>query len=339
MFSPVIGGMLIPQTAYGSGVNQSVADNESLAVYAQGTWHATGKLDLTLGLRHTEDDRRNRIIQQSASATGAALPPGVYKTDYGKTNYSLIASYSITPDVMVYAKTATGYVAGGVMSGIPYDPEELTSYELGIKSQFLDNRLRVNAAGYYMDYEDAQAQLFIDGVQLFVNAAESTIQGLELEVEAIPLDGLTLSATLGITDFTNGKFVLGGVDMADDFRNIYTPKRAWRLSGQYDLPWSVFGATPFLRLDARHSSTAYALAQKSPDPVLDRLAVTKAHWILDARAGIASLPLGRTTANISMWAKNLLDKDDVVDFAPEVINRTGQFINSRTVGVDLAIEL
>ncbi len=342
IMKPIANGVAEPawfDSIFGTGTNESIADNESVAIYAQGTWHATDKLDLTAGIRRTEDTRETEIVQAAGAAAGGALQPGVYDTDYGKTNYTLIASYTFREDFMAYAKFATGYVAGGVMSSIPYGPEEVESYELGLKSQWLDNRLRVNGAAFFMDYTDLQVQTFIDGVQNFQNAGKAEITGLELEVDAIPLDGLTLSGTLGWTDFEYKEFFLSGVDMSDVVRNTYTPEWNARLSAQYDFEALGFGGVPYVRFDSRWRSEADITAQPLADPVLSDIAVTDEHWIVDARLGIIDIPLNDTTMAVSLWAKNLLDEDDIVDFGPEVINQTGQFINERTYGVDFSIAL
>ena len=190
-----------------------------------------------------------------------------------------------------------------------------------------------------MDYTDLQVQTFIDGVQNFQNAGSAEITGLELEVDAVPLDGLTLSGTLGWTDFEYQEFLMGGVDVSDDIRTTYTPEWNTRLSAQYDFASLGFGGTPFVRLDSRWRSEADITAQPLADPVLSDIAVTDDHWIVDARVGIVDVPLSNTTMGVSLWAKNLLDEDDIIDFGPEVINQTGQFINERTVGVDFSISL
>ena len=92
-------------------------------------------------------------------------------------------------------------------------------------------------------------------------------------------------------------------------------------------------------LDSRWRDEADITAQPLEDPVLADLAVTEDHWIVDARVGVVDIPLRETTMGVSVWAKNLLDEDDIIDFGPEVINQTGQFINERTVGVDFSISL
>ncbi|MBK7171619.1 MAG: TonB-dependent receptor [Gammaproteobacteria bacterium] len=341
IMKPIDDGVAEPawfDSIFGTGTNESITDNESVAIYAQGTWHATDKLDLTAGIRRTEDTRETEIVQAVGAAGGGALQPGVYDTDFGKTNYTLIASYTFREDLMAYAKFATGYVAGGVMSSIPYGPEEVESYELGLKSQWLDNRLRVNAATFFMDYTDMQVATFIDGVQNYENAGKAEITGLELEVEAVPVDGLTLSGTLGWTDFEYKEFFVRGVDMSDVIRTTGTPEWNARLSAQYDFEALGFGGVPYVRLDSRWRTESDIVAQP-PDPVLADIAVTDEHWIVDARVGIVDIPLSETTMAVSLWAKNLLDEDDIIDFGPEVINQTGQFINERTYGVDFSIAL
>ncbi|MDP4789755.1 MAG: TonB-dependent receptor, partial [Haliea sp.] len=200
VFQPVANGVAIPtpfDAIFGSGVNSTDTDNSSIAVFAEGTFHATDKLDITVGLRRTEDDREINLLDISATSGGGSLGEGLYKLSYGETNYNVVLNYNWADDVMTYAKVSTGFVAGGILNGISYEPESITNYELGLKSQFLDNRLRLNAAAFYMDYEDLQVQLFQNGVQSFENAGQVEITGLEIEMDAILGDGLTLSTTLG----------------------------------------------------------------------------------------------------------------------------------------------
>lgn len=63
-------------------------------------------------------------------------------------------------------------MAGGILNATPFGPEKITSYELGLKSELFDRRLRANFSGYYMDYKDMQIQTFEDGVQLLEECRE-----------------------------------------------------------------------------------------------------------------------------------------------------------------------
>ena len=122
--------------------------------------------------------------------------------------------YQWTDELMGYFHVSRGFRSGG-FNGRPtgsqdisvVDPETLTSWELGFKSQWLDNRLRLNGAAYYNEYEDQQilvnrpSSIAAGGLALVVaNAAESTLKGFEMELSAVPTEGLTLNAGVSYVD-------------------------------------------------------------------------------------------------------------------------------------------
>ncbi|TXS89824.1 TonB-dependent receptor [Parahaliea maris] len=339
VLQPVENGVVRPSfldPIFGNGVNNSDNKNESFAAFVQGTWRVSDQLDFTLGLRRTEDKREFNLIEAGAAAGAGDLDEGIYDLDYGKTNYTVILNYRWAEDVMSYAKVGTGFAAGGIMNGIPYDPEEMTNYEIGLKSQFLDNRLRLNAAAFFMDYEDLQVQTFNDGKQRFENAGQVEVSGLELELDTVIVDGLTASASLGWFDFKYKEYLRNGVDISDDVRHIRAPDLNGRISLQYDLPETLFGGTPFMRLDSRYSSEAENLSIASGYPEIDRLSMRDAYWLVDLRAGLASVPAGSGKIDVSLWARNLLDEDDVNVYGNEVLNITGIYSRPRTYGVDFS---
>ena len=335
IFQPVANGVVIPtpfDSVFGSGVTESVAVNSSMAAYAQGTYHVTPKLDFTLGGRYTADNRETILIRTGAPGVGGGgiLPPGTYKKDYEKFNY--------TDGVTGYAKVATGYVAGGILSAIPYNPETVASYELGLKSELFNRRLRANFAGFYLNYKDLQIQTFQNGVQRFENAGKARIWGVEAEVDAIPIERLTLSGTAGYTNFKYLKYVSELGDITDIVRANYVPKWNVRLSGQYDFPEFSGGGNMYFRLDGRWQSMAYPGALPTGVPALDAITITKPFWIVDGRFGLVNLPMGGVKLGASLWVKNLLNRDDVFIFGPQVINQTAEFIVGRTFGADVTLK-
>lgn len=341
IFQPVANGIVIPtpfDAIFGSGVTDTTAINDSMALYAQGTYHLTPQLDATFGVRYTADNRETILRRTGAPGVGGGgiLPPGTYKKDYSRLNYTGILTFRPSDAITAYAKVATGYVAGGILGAIPYDPETVTSYEVGLKSELLDRRLRVNLAGFYTDYQDLQVQTFINGVQRFENAGKARIYGFEAEVDAAPVQGLSLGGSLGYQNFRYKEYIQEGVDITDIVRPIYSPKWSVRLYGQYDVPafsngWNLYG-----RVDARWRSRAEVTALPTGNPTVDDAAITPAHWIVDARAGIANIDIGGAKATLSAWAQNLLDKDDVFLFGPTAINQVATFVPGRTYGVDLS---
>ncbi|MCW6534839.1 TonB-dependent receptor [Sphingomonas lycopersici] len=343
IFQPVANGVVIPtpfDSIFGSGVTESIAVNSSMAAYAQGTYHVTPKLDITLGGRFTADNRETILIRTGSPGVGGGgiLPPGTYKKSYEKFNYTGILTYRPTGDITAYAKIATGYVAGGILSAIPYNPETVASYELGLKSELFNRRLRANFAGFYVNYKDLQIQTFQNGVQRFENAGKARIWGVEAEIDAIPVERLTLSGTAGYTDFKYLKYVSELGDITDIVRANYIPKWNVRLSGQYDFPEFGGGGNMYFRMDGRWQSKAYPGALPTGVPALDALAVTRPYWIVDGRFGLVNLPMGGVKLGASLWVKNLLDKNDVFVFGPQVINQTAEFLVGRTFGADVTVK-
>lgn len=338
IFQPIENGVVAagPYDAiFGSGVTENIAYNDSMAIFGQATYHVSDQFDLTGGLRYTIDDRKTDLVRVSA-AQGGILNPGSYYSSYNKLNYTAIASYKPTPDINTYAKISTGYVAGGILSATPYNPETLTAYELGLKSQLFNNRLRANIAAFYSDYKDLQTQTFIGGVQRFQNAAKARIYGFEGEFDFVPVDGLTLNTAIGYTNFKYKKYIRDGVDVSDIVRAINIPKWTARIGGQYDFPEFANGSNFFIRADGRYRSKMELTAFPTGNPAVEPLVQSPSVWVLDGRVGIAALPLGGVNVNLSGYVSNLLNVDRY-SFAPTVVNQVALPDHSRRYGVELSL--
>jgi iron complex outermembrane receptor protein len=155
------------------------------------------------------------------------------------------------------------------------------------------------------------------------------------------MDGLTLGGSFGWTDYEFKKYILPPPDgdIAHEAHPAWTPKRSLRLSAQYDFPAFAWGGNAFMRLDGRYRSRSEVGVRFTHDPDIDRVTYSKAHWIVDARAGVAEIPLGKTALSISAWAKNLLNEDDVIVFGATVINQMVSYAPERTYGIDLTIRM
>ena len=127
------------------------------------------------------------------------------------------------------------------------------------------------------------------------------------------------------------------MDITDEASRPYAPELNARLSAQYDLPLSVFGGSPYFRLDSRYTGDYDFELLESGIKALDELALSEAHWVLDARTGVHDIAIGNTAFSLSLWVKNLLNEDDVIQYGPTVINQTGQYILERTFGADISI--
>ncbi len=204
---------------------------DSWAVFGQGTWHATDKLDITVGLRYTEDTRDYLPDQFfeffPIGPLPLTCPPGVpgaplcavgdrvlpleevsQKTK--ETVPMVNLSYRWTEDLMTYFTFSEGFKSGGFTQRIfppepalpDFDPEFVTSYEVGFKYQGWDDRFRFNFAAFYTDYTDLQL-LVADPSRagpFVTNAGDAEIKGIEMEVFLNPAAGWIITGSAGLTD-------------------------------------------------------------------------------------------------------------------------------------------
>lgn len=225
---------------------------ESYAVFGQATLHVGEKLELTVGGRYTKDDKR--AIQ--AGTTTDALPiiavPFTTRNTatYDSFDPRVTVGYKFNPAVNVYATYSTGFKSGGfqyvpfsrAQANVLFQPEDIKTYEAGIKSEWLDRRLRVNAAAFHYDYKNLQVSRIIDAggapVSLITNAASSKIDGFDLEIVAKPMPQLELSATYGYLDAKYDNYVFNVAQNLDfsGTRMVRAPKHSLNLSAEYNLP-------------------------------------------------------------------------------------------------------
>jgi iron complex outermembrane receptor protein len=190
------------------------ADFENLSVFAHAIWHAGSKLDVTLGARYSSETKDYRYFRQPVGA--APENTTASSNRYSRLTPKVALGYSLTPDVLAYASYSTGFTAGGFNprpftaadSLLTYGPEVATTWELGLKSEWLDHRLRANGSAFFTQFDDIQMQLAGCAVGCptrspvyYDNAGDAEIRGFELELEAQLPAGFSLSAFVGHMDF------------------------------------------------------------------------------------------------------------------------------------------
>ncbi|MET0377751.1 MAG: TonB-dependent receptor, partial [Spongiibacteraceae bacterium] len=301
-------------------------DNETKAVFAQGTYALTDSLSFTGGLRYTQDSKL--LESHNSNAVGCTVPAvfrsgpacsGTFEDDWSATTYTASIDWKPLEDLLIYARTGKGYRSGGFNlrgSSTPatfaaFDPETVTDYELGLKTDVLDRRLRINAAAYYSEYEDIQrnVRMLINNVttSLITNAAKGEVTGFELEVTAMPIDSLELRATTAYTDAGYKEWVdLTGDKSHLDFQQ--TPMWTYSLSAAYTL----FQESGDLRMQLDWAWRDDV--QFNPESVFDGrngqpdLRGQKSFGLLNARIGKNFADSG---IDVALFARNLLDEEYV----------------------------
>ena len=203
-------GLLNPvpgNPGYVFGFPQDPTVSRSIGAFAQGTYSVADDWRITAGVRYTEDEksRVGATVFHGNENDPINLNAGDILNDaertFDETTWKLGLEYDIDSYSLFYANIATGYKAGGFNDGclaeqqncnnplaeeaLFYDPETLTSYELGVKTRVLDNKLTLNSAYFHYDYQDLQLTQNTDlcggPCQITTNAAEATIDGVEVE--------------------------------------------------------------------------------------------------------------------------------------------------------------
>jgi iron complex outermembrane receptor protein len=249
-------------------------DIESYAVFGQGTWHFNDRLSLTGGLRQTWESKDYLLIHQRLHAGTYVVPPTNIGDSWSEPTPRVGLEYQWNDDLMTYAVASRGFKSGG-FNGRPttqdavesYDPEYVWSYEVGVKSEWLERRLRVNLAAFYNDYTDIQlssVQATAEGNLLLVveNAGEAEVTGFELEMVARPVSWLDLAGGVG---YTEAKFtdLNPGATITKDSKFIQTPEWTVNLSAQITVPVSSSGAVK-LRCDYSYKDEMYMDSNNTP---------------------------------------------------------------------------
>ena len=222
----------------------------SAAAFAHVNYDITPQLKVNGGLRLTYE--RKSLDFSIVDTMGLFTNFENFRDKREDTDLSpkIGVQYYPSEEVMLFASLSRGFKSGGwnadtitTLEGIAFDPEEATSFEAGLKSTLFERRLRLNLTGFVTRYEDYQVFQFItlsNGGTLitFTNAGEVTTQGLEAEIEAVPVSGLTLSASGAYTEAKFDSFADGGgLGVNYDGHDLpYAPRTKFYLGADYRLP-------------------------------------------------------------------------------------------------------
>ena len=184
---------------------------ESGAAYAQGTYEIAPETHLTLGGRYTTEKRTEEDPVNDLRAFGLPLRIGPdQQSKVDRFNYRVSLDHRFSEQLLGYASISTGFKSGGFNAVAPatpgYKPEKLTAYEVGLKSDLLERRLRLNVSAYYYDYSGIQVQgLNITSIYVF-NGSNAKLYGIDADFTAVLGNGFTLNGGLNLLHGEFGDF-------------------------------------------------------------------------------------------------------------------------------------
>ncbi|MAT93565.1 MAG: hypothetical protein CME59_13275 [Halioglobus sp.] len=203
-------------------------ETDSYAAFGSADWAITEQLTLSLGLRYTYEEKTLEPIgQQFFLPDGTPLQPPLAAAhaddDWDKWSPRIGLQYAFNDNVMSYASYSQGFKSGGFFGRITsganirkFNPEEVDTYEIGIKSEWWDKRLRVNAALFSSNYTDKQEEIIVSDPDgnvdtVVVNASDATMEGAELEITALLFEGFTAFAQGGYLDAEYDEFLIDDI--------------------------------------------------------------------------------------------------------------------------------
>jgi iron complex outermembrane receptor protein len=313
---------------------------KSAALFANGEWHLGNTVDLVTGIRYTSEKRSNvgGTSDLVALAPGSALtsapfgsPPIPLASVNGAISdknwsWKLGVNWKPWSSTLIYASASQGVKSGGFFAGvatnsaqlIPYRPEKLVAYEVGIKGRASGSGLSYSASGFYYDYNDIQT--FIRDVvgalpiQRLGNVDKAKIYGLDADVALNPtaLDGLTLTAGVGLLHTRLGSFTSSGGAVPAGNRLSDAPKFSFNGSAAYQF---TLGGD----IDARLSIDGRYQSKTFKDALNDPLIASDAFWVWNGRLSV----LREDNWDVSLWAKNIGDKRYVTQGLNQLVLGTG----------------
>jgi len=276
---------------------------QGLAAFGQSTYTIMDRLHMTLGMRYDYmtmtgemDNRTSGLNFDDEMKNGEFLP-----------KFSM--AYDLCPDAMAYASVSWGYLAGGfnysltqIEDAFTFEPEHTLNYELGLKTSWLDKRLQVNFALFYIAIRDKQV-LLVNPVTFATeinNAARAHSQGAEIEVHARPIPGLDLSAGFGLVETRFDEY------KTMEWNSTYTGLVAKDYSGHHlpNAPQQTYN----FGVEYRHPTGFFGRADLMG---VGRFYANAANTVWEEPYSVVNLRLGYETSRLAvvLWARNLLNEE------------------------------
>jgi iron complex outermembrane receptor protein len=286
----------------------------SYAVFGQATYPVLEDTSVTLGARYTIDGTGI----SGYTGKGDVVVPGSEgnaSTTTKEPTYRVGLQHQMTPSLFTYASYNRGYNVGGYNNVEPAGfapqnislvrPETIDAYEVGLKSQWFDNRLRLNAAAFYYSYKNLQEEAYQSGGLETLNAAAAQIKGLDIDFEVRPISALTITGGLELLDSTYSKYpnapiysyapngaLISTSGNAAGNQTISAPKVGFSVSARHVAPTAIGSFASSAALT--YSGGWYADASnKFEEPAHTLVNLSETWTALSARR------------NVSVWAKNV----------------------------------
>jgi iron complex outermembrane receptor protein len=295
-----------PYTVVTEGQRKSLG----VALFGQAAYSITSSLDFTAGARydieHKERTERNDLEKDDVITTITELETNT-KT-FNAFTPKFILSHKLNPNSLIYASYAKGFRVGGFNVGATntenrvYDPEKSDNYEIAIKNNLFQNKLKLNITAFYLQQKDQQITTSTDGINyLTLNVGDMNNLGLETEIDVIPFKYLTLEWNASWSHAEYAKLELyddtsGTVANYKGNRPIYNPNFSSMTAAQFSFPIkkSKQNMVAFVRAEYRYTGRYYFDFENTE--------YQSGYGLVNSRAGITA-----KNYEIALWGRNIMD--------------------------------
>lgn len=285
-----------------------VADTTSYALYGDLSYRLGDDFEVSFGGRYTYEEKDVRVdfIDNNNNDNNFITSPS---DDFSEFTSRLTASWFVNDGLTVFVSRTEGFTAGGFNTEtnnvdaieLGFEPETITAYELGMKSQWLDDRVTFNATLFHQEYEDKQEGFLLPGSFFSIfNASEATMEGIELELSWAVTDELLVRSNYSYLDATYDEFQIpGGADFSGN-QLQQAPENSFSLLFDYVKP--IGANTLTAGLSYTFQDDYFTGASNVPEFHID------SYSLLNGRIGW-EWDDGRWA--LQAWGKNLADEDFV----------------------------
>ena len=319
----------------------SNSETNSFAIFGQATYTPPllgDRLHLTAGARYTSEKKHVDLFIVDGAGTDYS-----FRTKSSRVDPMAIAAFDISNNVNIYAKWGTAYRAEGVNARSftyrTYDPEEVETTEIELKSELFDRHVRLNLAAYSTRYKNQQ----IDFLNIDFNTGRysietvnargiSKLKGIEADIVIAPVTGLTLTGSYA---YTYSKLrPAPNPFLFDELQTVYlssTPEHAYSVAIDYELPleWTTIRA----HLDGGGDNGFHS----SAEPYL-----TDKSFVVNGRLALTDIDLqSKAKLQLSLWSRNLFNEQHVfyrAGFSYGSTGLTGIYNEPRTYGIDATVK-
>lgn len=311
--------------------NFADVDNTSEALYLQASWRLNELFTVTGGVRRTEDEKGfvyTQYIGADAEGNGYPFFPGAVNEDgvfapgllplvgngsgaastsFEETDFKFGLDATLSDSTLLYYSFSQGFKSGGfvlryvesVADIRTFEPETLDTHEFGIKWQGFDDRVRLNTAVFFSDYEDVQVTFFDNlGGPITANAGTVDIKGFELELTALLTNNLMLELGYGYTDATYEEInPIEGLSLSIDesAKLVNTPENSVNIGLEYTLPLNANEMS--FRVDYSYNDDIYNDSQNSPFLYQSAVEVVNASVRFSLRESMDFVVFGKNLAD------------------------------------------